>query len=228
MRLLDTWLKNFIWSGDIHTKKVCTVSWKVLCRPWSSRGLDVKPSRLINESLMLKLARKLVSSNSQWAILCRRRFLCNGKPSLSYIKSSVWAGVKIHVDIVLSNSKWVVGLGNVLNVWTDNWLGEPLVDLFQIDLVLHDNFNAKVEDIIVDGGWNIPASLHFSSHVIALVSSIVLPVLHLLNTLVWLHSPDGNLTFKQAFSFLQHVAPLLTWSSLILWTYIPPAHSFIF
>jgi len=69
LRLLDSWLKNFIWSGDIHTKKVCTVSWKVLCRPWSSGGLDIKPSRLINDSFMLKLAWNLISSDSQWAVL---------------------------------------------------------------------------------------------------------------------------------------------------------------
>jgi len=35
---LDKWLKNFIWSGDVHTRKLCTVSWSVLCRPWEEGG----------------------------------------------------------------------------------------------------------------------------------------------------------------------------------------------
>ena len=26
LSLLDSWIKNFIWSGDIHSRKVCTVS----------------------------------------------------------------------------------------------------------------------------------------------------------------------------------------------------------
>jgi len=34
LQLLDTWIKNFIWSGDVLTKKVYTVSWSVMCRPW--------------------------------------------------------------------------------------------------------------------------------------------------------------------------------------------------
>jgi len=53
---LDTWIKKFIWSGDINTRKVCTVSWKIMCRPWAADGLDIKPTRLINESLILHLA----------------------------------------------------------------------------------------------------------------------------------------------------------------------------
>ena len=36
--LLDSLIKKFIWSGDIHSRKVCTVSWKVMCRPWTTWG----------------------------------------------------------------------------------------------------------------------------------------------------------------------------------------------
>jgi hypothetical protein len=35
---LDKWIKNFIWSGDVNTRKLCTVSWKVLCRSWEAGG----------------------------------------------------------------------------------------------------------------------------------------------------------------------------------------------
>ena len=38
LRLLDTWIKNFIWSGDVLTKKVCAVSWSVMCCPWEEGG----------------------------------------------------------------------------------------------------------------------------------------------------------------------------------------------
>lgn len=228
LRLLDSWLKNFIWSGNTHTKKVCTVSWKVLCRPWSSGVLDIKPSRLINDSFMLKLAWNLISSNSQWAVLCGQCFLCNGKPRLSYFKSFVWPGVKTHVDMVLLNSKWIVGSGNVINLWTDNWLGEPLADLLPIDPTLHVGFNSKVEDIIVDGGWSIPDCLRLVPHVDALVNSIILPVSHLLDTLAWLHSPYGSLSAKQAFSFLQQAAHVLDWPNSIWRNCVPPSHSFIF
>jgi hypothetical protein len=40
-RMLDSWIRNFIWSGDIMTKKICTVAWKHLCRPYAEGGLDL-------------------------------------------------------------------------------------------------------------------------------------------------------------------------------------------
>jgi len=56
LRMLGTWIKKFIWSRDVLTRKVCTVSWNCLSRPWAEGGLDIKPTRLINDSLILKLA----------------------------------------------------------------------------------------------------------------------------------------------------------------------------
>ena len=134
---LDTWIKNFIWSGDINTHKVCTVSWKIMCRPWAAGGLDIKPTRLINESLLLHLAWNFSSGDSQWAGLLRKRFLKNGTPIHHYFQSSVWGGIKEHMDIVSSNSIWIVGTGTNVKLWTDNWLGNSLVDLLHIPSFLH-------------------------------------------------------------------------------------------
>jgi hypothetical protein len=56
LQLLDSWIHFFIWSGDVLTRKVCTVSWKIMCRSWAEGGLDIKPTRLINEALIQKLS----------------------------------------------------------------------------------------------------------------------------------------------------------------------------
>ena len=89
LQRIDSWIKNFIWSGDILTRKVCTVSWKRMCHPWAAGGLDLKSTRLINESLMLQLAWQFTSGNSQWSQLLRQRYLSHGHPIQRYIKSSV-------------------------------------------------------------------------------------------------------------------------------------------
>jgi len=47
LKKLDTWIKKIIWKGDILTLKFCTVSWKVMCRPWAIGGLDLKPTQLL-------------------------------------------------------------------------------------------------------------------------------------------------------------------------------------
>ncbi|XP_039686942.1 uncharacterized protein [Medicago truncatula] len=129
LRLLDSWLKNFIWSGDVNTRKVCTVAWKVLCQPWNEGGLDIKPTRLINEALILKLSWNLLATDSRWSNLLKRRYFSNGMPSSRYFKSSVWSGIKEFIGTILVNSLWIVGSGDSINFWTDNWLGAPLVDV---------------------------------------------------------------------------------------------------
>jgi len=129
LSLVDSWIRNFIWSGDIHYRKVCTISWKIMCGSWAAGGLDLKPTLMINDSLMLKLAWELISKDCQWAVLFKHKYFSNRRPILCYIKLPVWSSIKMHISIVTSNSIWIVGTSENINLWSDNWLGGPLLDL---------------------------------------------------------------------------------------------------
>jgi len=126
------------------TQKVCTVSWNCISRLWAEGGLDIKSTRLINASLIMKLAWNLLATDSQRASLLKQRFLSNGKPVTHYFKSYVWSGIKLHIIDVIYNSLWIVGTGENLSLWNDNWLGTPIVDLFHIDPYFHVEFKGKV------------------------------------------------------------------------------------
>jgi hypothetical protein len=144
LRLLDSWIKNFIWSGDVLSRKVCTVSWKVMCRPWAEGGLDIKPTRAINEALILKLSWDLLAKDTQWSNLFKVRYFSNGQPSKRYFKSSVWSGIKAHIGTVLLHSIWIVGTEDRINFRTDNWLGEPLVDLLSLEVEFHRHLQGRL------------------------------------------------------------------------------------
>jgi len=75
-----------------------------MCRSWAAGCLDIKPARLINESLILHLAWHFSSGNSHWARLLRKRFLKNGTPLQHYFQSSLWGGIKYHMGTITSNS----------------------------------------------------------------------------------------------------------------------------
>ena len=109
LHLLDSWIKTIIWSDDVFTKKVCTVSWKVMCRPWSEGRLDIKPRGFINEALILKLT--WIAKESQWSSLVKWRYFSNGKPIMHYFKSSVWPGIKLQIGTIMEYSLWIVGTG---------------------------------------------------------------------------------------------------------------------
>lgn len=228
LRLLDTWIKNFIWSRDVLTKKVCTVSWSVMCRPWEEGGLNIKPTRLINEALILQLSWDLLAKDSQWSTLFKRRFFSIGLPLSYHVKSSIWSGIKMHIGTVMANSNWIVGTSEHIHLWMDNWLGEPLVDLLQIDVAFHGNFKGMVSEDIVNGALVLPSSITDYGDIKDRLEGVVLPRGQLADVLVWPHSFDGILTAKNASSFLRPRATLLPWANLIWSSSIPPSHSFIF
>jgi len=223
--LLDSWIKNYIWSGDFHSRKVCTVSWKIMCRSWAAGGLDLKSTRLINDSLMLKLAWELMASDSQWAALFKIKYFKNGRPCMHYMNSSVWSSLRIHISTITTNSSWIIGTGENINLWSDNWLGEPLLDLLQIDTSIHDLFSDTVADVTDNGNWNFPGAL--LPHIASRLDSVVLPTSPLSDLLIWMHTTDGKFTAKCARIFPTPTAPVLHWAEIIWRPCIPPSHSFI-
>lgn len=56
LKQLDTWIRSFIWSGDIYTRKLVTVSWEKLCCSFEEGGIGLRSLRAINEAAMLKLS----------------------------------------------------------------------------------------------------------------------------------------------------------------------------
>jgi len=70
---------------------------------------------------------------------------------LRHFKSSIWLGVKNHMVTILDNSIWLIGNGDLINFWLDNWLGTPLVDIFDIQASSHRQLSTLLSTIIIDG-----------------------------------------------------------------------------
>ncbi|PNX77655.1 hypothetical protein L195_g015173 [Trifolium pratense] len=150
LKKLDTWIRNFVWSGDINTKKICTVAWKKVCNPYAAGGLDLRPLSNINVSLMLLLCWKLLSSQDQWALLCRARYIKDGIRTRSFLNSSIWHGMKPHFTTAVNHSIWLIGNGESISYWNDNWLGKPLVDLLQLPGSIAKRMHSSVADMIAE------------------------------------------------------------------------------
>jgi len=168
----------------------------------------------------------MVSKDSQWNALFKCKYFSNGHPCKRYMKSFVWSSIKMHLPTVYANSIWIVGTGDSINLWSDNWLGEPLLNLLQIDPDFHSCFLGTVADIIQNGNFILPDSLLPLAS--PLLNSVVLPTAPLPDLFVWQHSTDGILTAKQAKLFMTPAAPVLDWPDLIWRPCIPPSHAFIF
>lgn len=108
---LSKLIRNFIWSGDVSYRKICTVSWKEVCKPRNEGGLAVKDPYLMNQASLLHLAWKLLTSNEPWAQLCRVRFLNQGKAKNYHFSSSIWLGMKPFLVHIFEHATWSIGNG---------------------------------------------------------------------------------------------------------------------
>lgn len=219
LKTLNTWIKKFIWSGDINTRKVCTVAWKKLCKPWDEGGLDLRSTQEINAGLLLRLGWRCYAHDSQWSHLFHNRFFVAGRPLTRHFSSSIWPGIPNHFDTIIGNSMWIVGSGENINMWSDT-----LLSLLELPDTLAPSLLGKVSSLISNGQWDLPHGLLSIPLVADRIHNTIIPSIPLQDKLVWLHSPDGDLPSKQAYAFLHPSAAVLPWASIIWRACIPPSH----
>ncbi|GAU46013.1 hypothetical protein TSUD_401350 [Trifolium subterraneum] len=218
-------IKLATWKGMLL---VCTVSWKTVCSPFESGGLGIRSVRRINDSLMLKLGWSFLSHNAPWAKMFRSRFLRSEKPVQHYIKSSIWPGLKGHMDNIISNSVWVIGDGTNINYWTDNWLGEPLAGALNLPDNVCKTLNTRVCDLLENKRWLIPPIINaLAPWLVEEIRTVIIPLTPLEDKLVWKNSKDGDLSAKDAYLHLTPPPTSLHWATLIWQGFIPPSCSFI-
>lgn len=108
------------------------------------------------------------------------------------------------INDLVANSQWVIQNGQTVDFYFDNWLGTPLLDA----LPPFDNIplGIRVGNFISNGKWSIPNPLTLSHPDICNhITSVPLPLYPKADQLVWTHSSNGHLTFKDAY---HHFHPL--------------------
>lgn len=141
LKSIDRWIRNFVWAGDIHTKKLVIVAWKKVCLPVKEWGLGLRSIRAIDDAAILKLSWDVMCSNAGWAEFLRARFMKLKQPVSSYVKSSIWYGIRRFMNIVRSNTTWIIGDATQINFWKDRWMRKPVAD------VLCSKFPSVMNDV---------------------------------------------------------------------------------
>jgi mannosylglycoprotein endo-beta-mannosidase len=228
LRDLERCIRNFIWSGDINKRKLVTVAWHKICRPLTQGGLNLRSLIRLNSACNLKLCWKFFNSQSSWAILLRARVWRHKRIIQHHISSSIWSSIKDEVNVVLDNSLWLLGNGEHINFWTDNWLGTPLVDQLLIPQQVRASLSASVKDFIVDGRWSLPPTILQLFPILGnILNEVSIPIMPTSDTLLWHHTDSGDLELKQAYEFKSQQYQELHWAKLIWIPEIPPSKSLL-
>jgi ribonuclease HI len=226
LKELEKCIRNFIWSGEIDKRKLVTTSWKKVCRPLSQGGWNLRSLVSLNKASNLKLCWTLLNSQSSWAILLRDRVIRNKKPIRYHVFSSIWSSIKEEYDVIVDNSVWLVGNGENINFWNDNWCGVVLSEHYNIPSHTRQLLTSTVSDYLSNGCWNIPSQLQLEfSNLLSLVNQATIPLEQCQDSLLWKHTDSGCLELKEAYSFKMPPLQDLFWARCVWSPDIPPSKS---
>ncbi|WCJ18474.1 Retrovirus-related Pol polyprotein from type-1 retrotransposable element R2 [Euphorbia peplus] len=159
LKKLNRSMCNFLWSGDIATRKLVTPSWKVCCSGLDQGGLGIKDLRKFNLALRGKMAWSMTTENSFIMTLLRGRFIGrSGLPKSVIINSSIWSSISISFNRIQEDILWWVGRNSCLNFWNSNWLRPSIASQMHIPLSQRRKLVARVSDFLTSSGWvNLPS-----------------------------------------------------------------------
>ena len=220
---LQKWMRNFLWTGDILKQKLVTVAWSTVCKPNSAGGLGLFDLSSMNKAAILRQMWSVLKQNSLWSSFVTERFhIKHLTASRIYKISSIWWGYKTALAHIKDNGNWIIGDGLSTNIWHNLWM-----DLSPIQCpaaLLHHN--SSVSSLICQGSWVFPPWFkhQFPLHCIQ-ISKITLPSNSQNDTLIWPHSSNGDLSFKQAYCFYANHSKV-EWADHLWHSFIPPRISF--
>ncbi|GJR14347.1 reverse transcriptase zinc-binding domain-containing protein [Tanacetum coccineum] len=151
-----------------------------------------------------------------------------------YLGNLCWWGWKnlLNIrDLIMNNVKCIVGNGNDITVWFDNW--NDMGHLFKI-LSHRDLYDARLKedlnlsDMITKGQWNWPEEWYDK---FPMVTQIAYPALNDVNTdrIVWRNRDEKDLKFSVSIAYadMSIQYPIVPWWKLIWFSHCIPKHSFI-
>ncbi|XP_026459810.1 uncharacterized protein LOC113360520 [Papaver somniferum] len=121
-------------------------------------GLDIRKLEVINKALLMKLYWKILNGEEEWEKLFQAKFKnIRGEWITYYKKSSIWPSIKMIINEVEHNTRWLVSDGQQISVWQDTWIKDrPLCEIFPGNLLMQTNPNMKVAELLTNGEWIVP------------------------------------------------------------------------
>ena len=177
---IDKLCKTFLWSGSNQDTVSPWVAWDKISKPKEWGGWGIKNLASFAKSLATKLAWRLISTESLWVSVIKRKYISQGSV-LDWVRSpvksstnasSVWKAVVASVQLIERGLAWQVGNGSQVRVGCDPWVGcSPNFSLSR-NLVAHLNSEGyfylnQVADprstSLVKQGWMSGMDLHLDN-----------------------------------------------------------------
>ena len=189
--LLETIMRNFLWSSSDAKLKHNLIRWHKITKPKSHGGLNITPISHVNRACLLKLAWSAQTSQSLWASWFRSRYSryyplwYSQNPSHG---SHIWKTIKSLSATIFQYSSWKVGDGKTVRVWHDTWTKYgPLKSLFP-----HTTFDITLTlSHLYHGLWRIPQNVPSQAQHLLRTLLEEVHISQDLDELWWIHNPKN-------------------------------------
>ncbi|XP_026435151.1 uncharacterized protein LOC113332868 [Papaver somniferum] len=179
-----------------------------ICVSKEEGGLGIRKMEDVNKASLMKFLWKILHSKEEWAKFFLDKYLYKNGNWINYYKrSSVWPGIKWVIPEFKENTRWIVGTGENISLWNDKWVfEEPLCQLFPSHPYIADHPYMKVQDLILNGQWQIPEVF------LQFFTGEQLPVIKGgEDMLIWCSSHTGQFTVDDAVKKISNHLPKLHW-----------------
>ena len=144
---LTSTIARFWWSSG-EKKGLHWYSWDRVSVPKREGGLGFKDLEVFNQALLSKQVWRIMQyPNCLMARMLRARYFSDGdiiKATLKKKASYAWKSILYGRDLITKGLRYIVGNGDLVNMWTDPWITDPWIPD-------HPPRPPRARDILVDG-----------------------------------------------------------------------------
>ena len=120
---LKSIMASFLWSAKSGVKKRHWCSWNEISKPKEEGGLGIRKLEDVQKAFRIKQVWQLFQGTSLWSSLFAAKYLKQHHPlrNQSRCHSRAFTALAPFFEIIASNSQKLVGKGNSIDFWCDNW-----------------------------------------------------------------------------------------------------------
>ncbi|XP_061365687.1 uncharacterized protein LOC133308973 [Gastrolobium bilobum] len=205
---IEKHIRKFVWSSNNVQWRPALVAWDQVCLTKQLGGLGLRRMKDMNTAFLMKIGHNIMTKpEALWVRVLRCKYNVGGNlmPHIraSRNNSNLWKGLVSYWDMVLSNSRILLGDGINTAFWTDWWLPRhgPLLSYVSNTSSIDSMAQSVSHFVARDGTWDWDCIQHLIPvQVLSCIANMISPMpLDNHDRVIWSESPDGIFSVKSAY-----------------------------
>lgn len=201
--------RKFLWSSRKDRGKILWISWNKIIKSKDQGGLGIRDFKDFNIALLTKQSWRIMQNpSSLLARVYKAKYYAKTtllQATKKWSSSYAWKGILQENKLLKHGIKWVVGNGEHIQAWKDQWLPiKPSLPLTGVGASLFPYM--RVKDFFIPG-----TTIWDDVKLRSLCCPLDIPLVHMIrpslagvfDMVTWAHTKHGEYTLKSGYHLLQ-------------------------